>query len=175
MHKFTSTVDICNRTLAKVASVCAIVMMFCQVFSVVARYVFSYGIISVQEAVIYGHATLFLLGAAFLLQMNEHVRVDIFYGMMRAKHRRIVDIVAMLAFVLPVCGVIAWSAWTYVARSWGTLEGSPQSGGIPALFLLKSGILIFAISIALQAISIVAKLIDGNVDTAWNAKAAERE
>lgn len=147
-------------------------MMFCQLFSVVARYVFSYGIISVQEAVIYGHATLFLLGSAFLLQKNEHVRVDIFYGMLSPGKRKIVDLTSMLLFVLPVCSVIAWTSWTYVTRSWGTFEGSPQSGGIPAIFILKTGILVFAISVALQAMAISARLIKNETDTPWQDETA---
>ena len=67
-----------SRLLGLGAAWCAIAMMLFQAFSVVARYVFSYGIISVQEAVVYGHALIFMCGSAFLLQLNRHVRVDKF-------------------------------------------------------------------------------------------------
>lgn len=175
MNKLLTAIDTLSRTLATLAGGCALVMMFCQVFSVVARYVFSYGIISVQEAVIYGHSTLFLFGSAYLLQKNAHVRVDIFYGMLSPERRRLVDLIAMLFFVLPVCSVIAWMSWTYVARSWGTYEGSPQSGGIPAIFLLKTGILIFSISIALQAFAISCRLFKRDSDEDWQPDLAEPE
>lgn len=167
MRKLLSAVDASSRVLAAIAGSCALLMMFCQVFSVVARYVFSYGIISVQEAVIYGHSTLFLFGSAYLLQINAHVRVDIFYGMMSPALRKRVNMSAMLLFVLPVCSVIAWTSWTYVSRAWGTLEGSPQSGGIPAIFLLKTGILVFSISIILQALAISIRLFNGEADELW--------
>ena len=150
-----------NRGLGRVAAYCAIVMMLAQVFSVVARYVFSFGIISVQETVIYGHALIFLLGAALVLQENGHVRVDVFYEGLSERTRRFVDLAALLFFVLPVACVVLWYSWPYVARSWSTLEGSRQSGGLPAVFLLKSAILVFAVSLILQVIATTARITKG--------------
>lgn len=167
MEKLINFVELFNRKLAKLAGWAALIMMFCQVFSVVARYVFSYGISSVQEAVIYGHAILFLFGAAFLLQINQHVRVDIFYAMFNQRQKRIVDLIAMLGFVVPVSSVIAITAWVYVTRSWGVFEGSPQAGGIPAIFLLKTCILIFAVSVGLQALVTTTKLFVRDENTPW--------
>lgn len=162
-----AAVERMNLILARIAAYCAVVMLLAQVFSVIARYVFSYGLISVQESVIYGHATLFLLGAAFVLRMNEHVRVDIFYAMLRPRARRIVDLVGLLGFVVPVAVLILWVGTPYVLRSWATLEGSRQSGGIPAIFLLKTAIVVFGVSVAAQAIATAAKLIFGIRDDAW--------
>lgn len=167
MEKIINFVELFNKRLAKFAGWTALIMVFCQVFSVVARYVFSYGISSVQEAVIYGHATLFLFGAAFLLQINQHVRVDIFYGMFNPKQKRIVDLIAMLGFIIPVSSVISITAWVYVTRSWGVFEGSPQAGGLPAIFLLKTCILIFAISVGLQALVTTAKLLMRDENSPW--------
>ncbi len=167
MEKLINSIELINRKMAKLAGWAALTMVFCQVFSVVARYVFSYGISSVQEVVIYGHATLFLFGAAFLLQINQHVRVDIFYAMFSHARRRVVDIVAMLCFVLPVSTVIAMTAWVYVANSWGAFEGSPQAGGIPAIFLLKTCILIFAVSVGLQALATTVKLFTSDERSPW--------
>lgn len=150
-----------NRLLGRVAAYCALGMMLAQIFSVVARYVFSFGIISVQEMVIYGHSLIFLLGAAFVLQENGHVRVDVFYGVMSDNTRRIVDLIGLLFFVLPVALLVLWYSWPYVARSWATLEGSRQAGGLPAIFLLKSAILLFAVSIASQAIVTSLRLMSG--------------
>ncbi|KAJ56310.1 hypothetical protein ACMU_05020 [Actibacterium mucosum KCTC 23349] len=155
------TIEQVNRVLGRIAAYCALVMMLAQVFSVVARYVFSYGIISVQETVVYGHALIFLLGSAFVLQENAHVRVDVFYGAVKARTRRMIDIVGLAFFALPVALLILWYAYPYVARSWSTLEGSRQAGGLPAVYLLKSAILIFAASIALQVIATLARIFGG--------------
>ena len=156
--------------LARAAAYCALLMMMAQVFSVIARYVFSYGLISIQESVIYGHSVMFLLGAAFVLRMNEHVRVDIFYDMFSPRVRHAVDLIGLVFFVVPVSVLILWVATPYVLRSWETLEGSRQAGGIPAIFLLKTAILIFAVSVMGQALALAAKLIGGHDDEAWKMR-----
>lgn len=158
------TIERVNRGLGRFAAYCAIVMMLAQLFSVVARYVFSFGIIAVQETVVYGHALIFLLGAAFVLQENAHVRVDVFYEAMGERTRRIVNLIGLLFFVLPVAWVVLWYSYPYVVRSWSTFEGSRQSGGLPAIFLLKSAILIFGASLILQVIATVGRIIKGE---AW--------
>ena len=150
-----------NRGLGRVAAYCAIVMMLAQVFSVVARYVFSFGIIAVQETVVYGHALIFLLGAAFVLQENAHVRVDVFYEAMGERTRRIVNLIGLLFFVLPVAWVVLWYSYPYVVRSWSTFEGSRQSGGLPAVCLLKSAVWIFGASLILQVVGTGARITKG--------------
>ena len=167
MLRVLEFIDRANRTLGKAAAWSALVMMLCQAFSVVARYVFSYGIISVQEAVVYGHSLLFLLGAAYILQLNQHVRVDIFYAALSKRGQRVIDLIALLFFILPVAGVILWVSLPYVERSWSTLESSRQAGGIPAVFLLKSAILIFAMSVGLQAIATILRLFFRLPDAHW--------
>jgi TRAP-type mannitol/chloroaromatic compound transport system permease small subunit len=159
-----------NRVLARVAAYCALLMMMAQVFSVIARYVFSYGLISIQESVIYGHSVMFLLGAAFVLRMNEHVRVDIFYDMFSPRLRHAVDLIGLVFFVVPVAGLILWVATPYVLRSWETLEGSRQAGGIPAIFVLKTTIVVFGVSVLAQALALIAKLAGGHHDEAWNIR-----
>lgn len=158
-----------NRQLGRIAAYCAVLMMLAQVFSVVARYVFSYGIIAVQETVVYGHALMFLLGAAVVLQTNEHVRVDVFYGSVKPRTRYLIDLIGLIGFVLPVALLIGYYSWPYVARAWSTFEGSRQSGGLPAVFLLKTAILIFSASLSLQVIATVAKLLRGE---SWNGEKA---
>ncbi len=170
MRKTIAVIETCNRLLGRAAGWCALVMMLAQAFSVIARYVFSYGIISVQEAAIYGHALIFLAGSAFVLQVNEHIRVDVFYARYRTGVRRWVDLIALVVFVLPVAVVIFWVSFPYVARAWSVLEGSRQAGGIPAVFLLKSAILVFAVSVALQAIATAARLIDRTSTPDWDAE-----
>lgn len=158
MIRLIHAVETANKWLGKTVSWCVLIMMMCQVFSVLSRYVFSYGVISIQEVVVYGHALLFMLGSAYLLQVNQHVRVDIFYNLFSPKQRRWVDIISLLFFILPVAMVILWVALPYVTRAWGVLEGSPQAGGLPAIYLLKSAIIVFAVSVGLQAMATLLRL-----------------
>ena len=75
---------------------------------VVMRYVFDAGFIWVQESVVWMHAMVFMLGSAYTLRDEEHVRVDVFYRAMSARRRAWVDMVGVVLFLLPVCGFLAW-------------------------------------------------------------------
>ncbi|MCB1478009.1 MAG: TRAP transporter small permease subunit [Tepidamorphaceae bacterium] len=160
-------IDKFNRLLGRVAAWAALLMMLFQGVAVLLRYVFSYGLISFQEAVIYGHACLFMLGAAYVLQVNGHVRVDVFYNRMKPSARRAVDIAALVVFVIPVACAIGWYSFPYVLSAWSTLEGSRQTGGIPAVFLLKTSIMVFALSLALQAAVIAVRFVTGQPMRDW--------
>lgn len=126
---------------------------------VVLRYVFSLGWIAVQESVLFMHALVFLLGAAFTLKREGHVRVDIFYRKLGAKGRAAVDLAGALLLLLPVCGFIFWVSWDYVAASWALQEGSREAGGLPGVFLLKSAILAMAGLLILQGVAQVLRAV----------------
>jgi TRAP-type mannitol/chloroaromatic compound transport system permease small subunit len=117
---------------------------------VVLRYGFNVGSILAQEAVTYMHGTLFLLGAAYALKSGAHVRVDIFYRSFSARTRAWIDSLGGIVFLLPLCVFIFASSWDYVQESWSMREASPEPGGIPAVFLLKTLIPMAAVNLGLQ-------------------------
>lgn len=141
--------DCCGRALAWLALAMALVTSAI----VVLRYGFSIGSIFAQEAVTYMHGSLFLLGAAYALKTGSHVRVDIFYRSYGARTRAWVDSLGGIVFLLPLCAFIGLSSTGYVAESWSMRETSPEPGGIPAVFLLKTLIPLAAITLALQGIA----------------------
>ena len=98
-------------------------------------------------------AALFLLGAAYALKTGAHVRVDIFYRNFSARTRAWVNSLGGIVFLLPLCAFIIASSWDYVAESWAMRESSPEPGGIPAVFLLKTLLPVAAITLALQGIA----------------------
>jgi TRAP-type mannitol/chloroaromatic compound transport system permease small subunit len=120
---------------------------------VVLRYVFQAGWIAMQESVLYMHGMVFLLGAAFTLRRDGHVRVDIFYREMSPKSQALVNLFGTLLFLFPTCGFIFFVAWQYVFESWIVMEASREAGGIPAVFLLKTVILMMAALVLLQGVS----------------------
>ena len=128
-------------------------MVLVTFFIVVMRYVFNEGSIALQESVVYMHALVFMLGAAYTLQKNEHVRVDIFYRKMSPRIKALINILGILILLLPVCGFIFWSSWEYVLDAWELKEGSREAGGLPWLYLLKSSILIMSALLILQGIA----------------------
>ena len=120
---------------------------------VVLRYLFELGWIAMQESILYLHASLFLLGTAYTLKMDGHVRVDIFYRGFSPQKKAWVDLFGALFLLLPVCGFLLWVSWDYVASAWSLREGSREAGGLPYVYLLKTLIPITAVLLILQGVS----------------------
>jgi len=122
---------------------------------VILRYMFDLGWIWMQESVVWMHAAVFMLAAAYTLKRDEHVRVDIFYRGMSTERKALVDIVGTLIFLLPVAGFIVITSWDYVVVSWSIHEGSREAGGLPYPFvpLLKSLIPLTALLLLAQGVA----------------------
>ncbi|MGI9433608.1 MAG: TRAP transporter small permease subunit, partial [Geminicoccaceae bacterium] len=149
---FAQFVDRLNEQIGRTISWLALVMILLQFVVVVMRYVFGIGSVIMQEAIVYMHATIFLVGASYTLLHNGHVRCDIFYSDATPRRRAVIDLIGVMLFLLPMCIMIFWVSWPYVANAWAVLEGSPEGRlGIPAVFLLKTLILAFALLLGLQA------------------------
>jgi TRAP-type mannitol/chloroaromatic compound transport system permease small subunit len=131
----------------------ALAIVLLQFALVVARYLFGLGSIWLTETVIYAHATLFLLAAAWTLRAGGHVRVDIFYAEASARTKAIIDLIGAALLLLPFALVLVWLSVPYAARSWAILERSQESSGLPLVFLLKTLIPAFALLMALQGIA----------------------
>ena len=130
---------------------------------VVMRYVFDVGLIWLQETLTWFHAAVFMLGTAYTMQREAHVRVDIFYRKMSDKRRAWVDLLGVVVFVFPMCAFFVWASWEYVVTSWQIGEVSRNAGGLPFPFvpLLKTALLVMPIAVALQGVSLLLQSIQG--------------
>lgn len=124
---------------------------------VVIRYAFHTGFIWLQELFVWTHAVAFMLGAGYTLMVNRHVRVDIVYATRSEQTRAWLDLLSTVVFLFPWIFVLWYFAWPYVAASWELGEESPQVGGMPGLYLLKSVLLIFCVLMFLQGLAICAR------------------
>ena len=125
-------------------------------FSVsVLRYFFNIGFVWMQESYIWLHGIVFLFGAAYTLQKDQHVRVDIFYRNFNEKSKALVNIIFSIFFILPFIFIITKYSFPYVLKSWISLEKSREAGGLPLLFLYKTSILFFCFFLFLQTISLI--------------------
>lgn len=132
----------------------ALAMVLVQFAIVVLRYIYGIGSILLQESVVYMHAFLFLVGAGYTLLHGGHVRVDIFYRNAAPRAKAWVDLLGVAAFLLPVCALLWWFSWPYVAASWHVLEGSKETSGIQAVYLLKTLILAFCALVSVQGVAL---------------------
>ena len=146
-----------NIKLGKFFSWALLVMVILTFIIVVLRYVFNIGFIWMQELVRYLYAGVFMLCAAYTLAEDEHVRVDIFYSKLKNNDKNLINLIGSIIFLIPVCISIIFYSFTYVVNSWTQLEGSLEERGLHAVYLLKSLIWIFAITLLLQGIYIIIK------------------
>ena len=157
----TSLLDKMSVVVGRLTAWLTLFMVLVTFVVVVMRYVFDAGAVWLQESVIWMHAFVFMVGAAFTLQQDEHVRVDIFYRKLSGKGRAWVDLLGVLLFLLPVCVFLAWKSWDFVAISWQLREASREPGGMPYPFvpLLKSVLLIAPLLLSLQGLSMLRQAI----------------
>jgi len=131
-------ISACGKTVAWLT----LVMVLLTFTIVILRYGFNLGWIWLQEVLTYLHVAVFTIAAAWTLQQDGHVRVDIFYTEMSTRNRALVELLGTLLFLVPFCLFLLVVSWPYVAASWNLLEGSREAGGLPLVFLLKSLIMV---------------------------------
>ncbi len=139
-----------NRWLGKVAAASVLLIVGLQFFIVLARYVVGFNVIWLQDMVTYGHAAIFMLGAATTLANGGHVRIDILYSRWPKAQQARVDFYGALCLLMPFCLLLLWFAVPYVVESWQNLEGSFQTMGLQFVYLLKSLLIVFPISLMVQ-------------------------
>lgn len=150
-----SALDRVSIVSGRIISWLTIVMVIVTVVIVVMRYVFDAGAVWLQESVVWMHAVVFMVGGAYTLQQDEHVRVDIFYRDMNERRRAWVDLLGALLFLLPLCIFLGYKSWDFVVISWQLGESSREPGGLPYPFvpLLKSVLLVMPLLLLLQGVS----------------------
>lgn len=155
--KTSNLVDRAVVWLGRLVAWLTLLMVLVTVLVVILRYFFGIGWIWLQESVTWMHASVFLLAAAYTLSRDEHVRVDVFYSRWSTRTRRIVDTVGVALLLLPTCGWIIYAGLDYVASSWSVREASRETGGLPALFLLKTLIVLTPALLALEGLALVTR------------------
>ncbi len=151
------SIDRISHATGKLVAWLTLMMVIITCIIVVMRYVFDAGLIWMQESVIWMHATVFMVGAAYTLLHEDHVRVDVFYRTMSERRRAWVDLIGVVVFLLPLCGLLGVTSFEFAAVSWSIHEASRESGGLPypLVPILKSVLVVMPIAVGLQAISLL--------------------
>ncbi len=151
-----NTLDRISAATGRAAAWLTLLMVIVTFIVVVMRRFLDVGFIWVQESVVWMHAVVFMLGAAYTLRNEEHVRVDVFYRAMSPERRAWVDLIGVVIFLLPVCVFLGWKSFDFVTQSWSIREASRESGGLPYPFIpmLKSVLLLMPVAVALQGLSL---------------------
>jgi TRAP-type mannitol/chloroaromatic compound transport system permease small subunit len=153
VQKTAETIERVNTAIGRVAAWCCLYIVVVEFALVVMRYALGIGSIRIQESVIYAHAALFMLAAAWVLKIDGHVRVDIFYAEAKPRTKAAIDLLGTVIFLAPFAVALLLLSLPYAARSWAIFERSPEASGLPFVFLLKTLIPLFAFLIGLQGIA----------------------
>jgi len=137
-----------------------LVLIACLVSAAVAfaRYAFNIGSNAWLEVQWYLFAGMVMLGAAYTLKVNEHVRVDVLYGNLSPRNKAKLDLAGLIVFLMPAMLLLAWLSWPFFASSFAEAETSANPGGLirwPVKLMLPLG---FAL-VALQGVSEIIKRI----------------
>ena len=122
--------------------------------SVFALSIFGVATTAWLESALYFQAVIITLGAAATLLAGQHVRVDVFHERMGERARARVDLLGFYLLLMPVCLLILWNSQSFVAFAWQTFEGSPEGDGIRGVFLLKTLLPAFAVTLLAQALAV---------------------
>lgn len=108
-------------------------------YDVSMRYLFRSGSIGIQELEWHLFSIIFLIGAAYTLKHDEHVRLDILYRskFLTDQHRAWIDVFGSIFILIPFCLLIIISAWPFVSQAYIHNEASPDPGGLPLRWLIK--------------------------------------
>ena len=123
------------------------VMTLLMIAVVVARYFFGIGLTGIQELVMYIHALIFLGCAGFVHFKDEHVRVDIFYRESSSSYKQNTNFLLSCLFLIPVCFVIGFYSLELIEMSWKIKEASTEAGGLKFVYVQKSLIVLFPITL----------------------------
>lgn len=156
-------IDSVGRTISWLALAVAIVMGT----NVFLRYGFSAGEIWAQELEWHLLVPLTLVGMSYALRHGEHVRVDVLFARFKDRTKHAIDAVSAIIAII-FSALVIWLSIAFVAQSWWIGEGSPNPGGIGALYLMKAMI---PIGFALLLLQSVAQAIRSA--TAWGSRNAE--
>lgn len=153
LARLVAGIDAVNNAIGRGVAWLTLAMVLADALVVGLRYGFGIGWTGLQESVTYMHATVFLLAAAYALNRDDHVRVDIFQRQWSLRRRALVDLLGSLCLLLPVAVTLAALSLGYVADAWRRMETSAQPGGLPFVYLLKTLILVVAAQLAAAALA----------------------
>lgn len=166
MRKFLKTLNrikiYADRTNNFIGKYFSWLTLFCVAvvfFTVVQRYVFDMSFTWQSELALFLHSIVFLACAGYGLKTESHVRVDVFYQKLSPKGKAIINIIGVSCLLIPVCAALLYFSKDYLWASWKLKEKSAEFGGMPGVFIIKTFIWVWCLTLIMQGVSLVIKSI----------------
>ena len=155
LMQFAETCDRFNGGLGRLLGWASLALVLVQFLLVVMSNSFHLGSIKLQESLFYINSLMFLGAAGYGLLSEAHVRVDLFYRGASSRYQTTVNFLGTCLLLLPAMTLVWWAGLPYVVDAWSIMEGSVETSGLHAVYLLKSFILLFALGLTLQGLSLL--------------------
>jgi TRAP-type mannitol/chloroaromatic compound transport system permease small subunit len=153
MRKISLYIDTLSKWTGALGALASVALALLIVYDASMRYIFHEGSVALQELEWHLFDILFLLGLAYALKHDKHVRVDILYTRFSPRFKEVVRIVSMLFFVVPLGLLVVWFSWDFVLQSFAQQEMSPDPGGLCCRYIVKSFVIVAFVMLILQALS----------------------
>lgn len=155
---FFSIISRLNLYLGTVLSWLVLVLTLTTAYDVICRKLFQSGSIALQELEWHMFAAIALLALGFTLRKDAHVRVDIFYSRLSERGKALIDLCGTLVFLIPFVGFVVWSSLPFVqAAIFPQIENSPDPGGLPYRFFIKSALPLGFLFLGIEGILFLAQ------------------
>ncbi|MFQ5830883.1 MAG: TRAP transporter small permease subunit [Candidatus Methylomirabilia bacterium] len=172
MWAVVAKIDQISDWAGRTVSWLTLLMVLITAYDVIMRYIFQISFVFIQELEWYLFSLVFLLAAGYGLRHDSHVRVDIFYARLGPRGKAWINVGGALLFLFPTCFLLINASLPFVGNSWADVEGSPDPGGIPFRYLLKTAI---PVGFALLAFQGVAELLKNLVAAIGVTESTEEE
>lgn len=178
---FSRGVDALTVRMGRLVAWLLVVAILISTVNAVIRKVFDISSNAWLEAQWMLFGAVFLLCASWTLQANEHIRIDIVNSTLSKKARNVIELIGHVFFLLPMAGVIVWTALPFFLASYRADEQSFSAGGLPqwpAKFLVFGGFVVLfvqGLSELIKRIAVMRGLIDDAHAAGGHHAAAEAE
>lgn len=160
---FSRAIDRINTLCGRLAAWMVLIACLLSAGNASTRYLFNLSSNAWLEIQWYLFSGMFLLGAAYTLKQNEHVRVDLVFMSLSDRGRLWVDIFGILFFMLPATGILTYMTWDFFVDAWHIGETSANAGGLvrwPVKLLMPVGFGLLTLQGISELIKRVAALTD---------------
>ena len=153
MHAYIRFADSLSAWVAKAFAWCVMVMTLGVSYEVFVRYVVKAPTVWAFDVSYMMYGTLFMLGGAYTLSRDAHVRADIFYRLMTHRAQAVLELVLYIFFFFPGILSLIFAGWKYVSRSWGYHEVSTMSPANIPIYQFKTVIIVAGALLVVQGIA----------------------
>jgi TRAP-type mannitol/chloroaromatic compound transport system permease small subunit len=150
-------IDTLNEKVGYLVSWLTSILVIVVCYDVFTRYLLKSSSVAIQELEWHIFSIIFLVGTAYTLKHDKHVRVDVLYTRLSEKNKALINFFGNILFLIPFTILIIWASKDFVINSFTIKEFSPNPGGLPGRYLLKACIPFGFFLVLLQGFSLTFK------------------